>query len=311
MGVVPPIPETEAEESAESIQNKMTVLASAGFTDVEKCLEILKKQAFDLDRTMNALLELNGDATIAESELLKNNKLATLTSLGFTNAELNAETLNKHSGDLNRCVSDLLKQDAGSSAQPSSKSDMEASKLKNCPMCTKEFGQSVTKWILVQCGHKLCNECYKLMETTRATMTGLTQTFIKCPICTKTTGVEIGTCPDGTMTTEIVPQPCQGYETYHSIKIKYHIMAPNYELLHRTAYLPNNNEGKELLNRLRIAWERRNCFTIGTSANSRKNVLVWNIHHKTAQSGGATSDGFPDDTYFQRCKAELDALGIK
>lgn len=304
----------EVSESPESIEQKSTLLFSLGFTNRELNVEILKKQSFDIDRSVNELLELNGGNAIDESEILINNKLATLSSMGFTNAELNAEILKKNSYDLGKSVNDLLgrfEQDAGIRTEPATMNGVENSKLENCPICSDEYEVSTSDWKVLTCDHRICYQCYKQMEFTRATMSGVAHTFIKCPFCMQTSGVEIGTCPDGTMTTTIIQTPCQGYEDYQSISIHYVINNANYKL-NRIAYLPNNAEGKELLELLRIAWDRRICFTIGTSVtNGQENVLVWNIHHKTAQNGGIQSHGFPDETFIERCKSELEAFGIK
>jgi len=42
-----------------------------------------------------------------------------------------------------------------------------------------------------------------------------------------------------------------------------------------------------------------------------QDVLVWNIHHKTALNGGVQSHGYPDPTYLSRVKQELQQYGIK
>lgn len=318
-------PEVEILESAESIENKLAILTGLGFINAEMNLEILRQNSYNVDKTINNLLEVS-DTTIDESEMLNNNKLATLSSLGFTNAELNAEILKKNSYDLNKCVSDLLErfeEGAGANIDNGSASEFPMktldaagdssndAKREDCLICSDEFEVSATNWKVLQCGHKLCIQCCEQIETTGTTMAGVTHTFIKCPFCMKTFGVEIGNCPNGTMRTSIVSTPCQGYDRYQSICIQYVINCSPYQL-NRAAYLPNNDEGNELLELLQIAWDRRICFTIGTSAtNGQENVLVWNIHHKTAQAGGVESHGFPDDTYMKRCKLELRAHGIE
>ncbi|XP_037031590.1 uncharacterized protein LOC119071063 [Bradysia coprophila] len=325
MGVAPQIqqmdvdmsPQVKIEETAEAIDDKMTVLANLGFPNTERTLDVLKKNSYDLDATINALLEESAGTMLDESEILINNKLATLSNLGFINAELNAEILKKNSYDLNRCVCELLEQgasdgraddaDATNGAGPY---QSQKSKFKECEICSESIDESSPLWKVLLCGHELCEQCYEQIETTRTTMSGIQHTFIKCPFCLKTSGTEIGTCPNGAMTTSIVATPCQGYEEYHSIRVQYTIECPSYQL-NRTAFLPDNDEGNELLRLLRIAWDRRICFTIGTSAtNGQENALVWNIHHKTAQNGGVMSHGYPDDTFINRCKSELNAFGI-
>ncbi len=320
------LPTVPIQESAESIENKMTILTNLDFTNREVNLEILKRNSFDLDRTINYLLEQNSGYVINESEILINNKLTTLSCLGFGNAELNAEILKKNLYDLNKCINELMELlDASASqidhdlesqtdglnrSEPISKAKMDVSESTDCPICSDE-DVSAANWSILQCGHKLCCKCCKQIETTRTTMSGVTYTFTKCPFCMKTSGVEVGLCPDGSMTILIVSTPCQGYESYQSIKIQYDIQSQAYQL-HRVAYLPNSDEGNELLKLLRIAWDRRICFTIGTSVtDGREDVLVWNIHHKTALNGGVQSHGFPDETYMERCRSELKAFGIE
>jgi deltex-like protein len=82
---------------------------------------------------------------------------------------------------------------------------------------------------------------------------------------------------------------------------------------HRTAYLPDNKEGNEVLLLLVEAFNRKLIFTIGRSVTTgQDNRIVWNgIHHKTNTSGGSAYFGYPDDTYFQRVKLELAAKGIQ
>ena len=55
----------------------------------------------------------------------------------------------------------------------------------------------------------------------------------------------------------------------------------------RTAYLPNNAEGRELLELLRRAFDCKLVFTIGTSITKGKiDTVIWNdIHHKTQVQG--------------------------
>jgi deltex-like protein len=50
----------------------------------------------------------------------------------------------------------------------------------------------------------------------------------------------------------------------------------------RTAYLPDNKEGNEVLKLLQISWDRKLTFTIGTSVTSgASNCVIWaGVHHK-------------------------------
>lgn len=98
----------------------------------------------------------------------------------------------------------------------------------------------------------------------------------------------------------------------------------SYEGTSRTCYLPDNDEGKEVLRLLKLAWgnseemaninrtlERKLTFTIGTSMTTGKdNQVIWNgIHHKTTR--GAGSHGWPDSGYIARVTDELKRFGVE
>ena len=144
------------------------------------------------------------------------------------------------------------------------------------------------------------------------------KTFIKCPICSLIYGVMIGDQPDGKMTYSIDEySKCEGFEKFGTICIEYNMRGVEkenvkYQPTHRIAYLPNNPEGREVLNLLKTAFERRLIFTLGTSVTTgRANQIVWNgIHHKTGLHGGSAYFGYPDKTYFNRVKLELAAKGV-
>ena len=63
----------------------------------------------------------------------------------------------------------------------------------------------------------------------------------------------------------------------------------HYQGTSRTAYLPDNHEGREVLQFLRRAFDARLVFTVGTSnTTGLSNQVIWNdIHHKTSISGGS------------------------
>ena len=56
----------------------------------------------------------------------------------------------------------------------------------------------------------------------------------------------------------------------------------------RTAYLPDNKEGKEVLKLLSKAFDQKLIFTVGASRTTGiENQVTWNdIHHKTSMTGG-------------------------
>lgn len=183
--------------------------------------------------------------------------------------------------------------------------------MEDCQICWNAYDDAIKNWRVLNCSHKLCSECYKQIEATRSTMSGTSHTFVKCPFCQGLTGTEVGTCPDGEMIVKINSLSCEGYEEYDTIEIQYKINHRKYYLF-RIAYLPNNSEGRKLLEMLKVAWDRRLCFTIGTSVTTgAEDVVVWNLHHKTSPSGGVLSYGYPDPTYFDRLRCELMACGIE
>lgn len=65
----------------------------------------------------------------------------------------------------------------------------------------------------------------------------------------------------------MLKSPCDGYEGCGTIEIHYYIDDGEY-YLNRRAYLPDNDDGKEILELLKVAWDRRISFTIGTSVTT-------------------------------------------
>ena len=118
--------------------------------------------------------------------------------------------------------------------------------------------------------------------------------------------------PYGTFNAYKSTQRCDGFNC-DSIIIQYNFPSGNgYSGTHRTCYLPNNSEGREVLAMLKVAFDRKLTFTVGTSVTTgKKNTVVWNgIHHKTSLFGGPTCFGYPDKNYFNRVKEELAAKGV-
>ncbi|XP_037043251.1 uncharacterized protein LOC119079443 [Bradysia coprophila] len=177
--------------------------------------------------------------------------------------------------------------------------------MEDCPICCNEISPS--SWQILECKHKVCAVCYSKLLTQRSTMSGVPCTFVKCPFCHATFGTEVGTCPNMKMKISKLDVPCDGFTRFSTIVIEYVT-----QRLRRTAYLPDNETGREVLKLLEIAFERRLIFTVGTSnTTGQENVIVWNIHHKTARQGGVATYGYPDPEYFDRVKAELKTFGIE
>jgi deltex-like protein len=88
-----------------------------------------------------------------------------------------------------------------------------------------------------------------------------------------------------------------------------------YKGTNRHAFLPFNSEGIETLRLLRLAWDNKCIFKVGTSLTSgEENVVCWGIvPHKTDSNPDeqtAVQFGFPDDNYFERVKYACNNLGI-
>lgn len=144
----------------------------------------------------------------------------------------------------------------------------------------------------------------------------------QCPICRKSIGEPQGKSPSGTMSISTSPIKCSGFHAA-SFVISYNIQSAPQKSYHdnpgtrhnakyETAYLPNNDDGKALLKRLKYAFMHGLTFTVGVSMTSgAPNCCTWaSIHHKTSPSGGARAHGFPDPDYFVNCNGELNACGV-
>ena len=194
--------------------------------------------------------------------------------------------------------------------------DLKASGEANddmCPICIDTFAEKggvVAK--MKKCGHAFCKECIQeaLWRNNR------------CPTCRTILGQVRGQMPSGTMTVSKSSMKCEGYESCQgSFIITYEIQAAvqriymqnpgvNHSGKYETAYLPNNKEGEELLERLKYAFSRGLTFVVGTSMTTgATNVVTWaTIHHKTSPTQGP--HGFPDPSFFANCNNELDNAGV-
>jgi len=186
-------------------------------------------------------------------------------------------------------------------------SDKEIDKL-NTEMITKTLSIDVV--MLSKCNkHFYHKSCVEQMVKYGSS--------VKCAICNTIYGILCGDMPKGTMNYTTINSPCKGYEGCGTIMIEYYFPSGKtngewYDGTQRTAYLPDNKEGREVLKLLKIAFDRKLLFTVGTSVTTgAQNSVVWNgVHHKTSLSGGATAHGYPDLTYLTRVKEELAAKGV-
>ncbi|CAJ0952832.1 unnamed protein product [Ranitomeya imitator] len=179
-----------------------------------------------------------------------------------------------------------------------------------CPIC---LDQMTNKKVL-KCKHEFCADCLQKCQDMKPV----------CPVCGVPYGVVIGNQPDGTMKVTTSTQILRGHPGCGTINIHYDIPGgiqqknhPNpgkpFHGTHRTAYLPDNREGREVLNLLRKAFDQKLIFTVGESRTTgAKDTVTWNdIHHKTSLQGGAAGFGFPDPDYLKRVRDELKAKGVE
>ncbi|NWR58105.1 DTX3L ligase, partial [Bucorvus abyssinicus] len=180
-----------------------------------------------------------------------------------------------------------------------------------CPICMEKISN---KEILRKCNHAFCKSCIDLAMAYKQA----------CPVCNTVYGLMKGDQPEGTMSTRRMSSPLPGYPNCGTIVITYDmrngIQTSNhphpgrpYGATSRTAYLPDNKEGQEILQLLKRAFNQKLIFTVGQSRTTgAQDVITWNdIHHKTCKSGGPTNFGYPDPDYLQRVRSELKAKGIE
>ncbi|XP_022538349.1 probable E3 ubiquitin-protein ligase DTX3 isoform X1 [Astyanax mexicanus] len=181
----------------------------------------------------------------------------------------------------------------------------------DCPICLDK----VTERRKLQCGHGFCRAC---LEGSVKSLGEI------CPLCKKIYGTLRGNQPAGKMTHRPLRDRLPGYPDCGTIEISYVIPGgtqtaehPNpgmyFSGTHRYAYLPDNREGRQVLELLNRAFNQRLIFTVGTSITTgQQNTVIWNdIHHKTSLNGGPQYFGYPDPDYLKRVREELKAKGIE
>lgn len=180
-----------------------------------------------------------------------------------------------------------------------------------CVICMDAISN---KCVLPKCKHEFCDSCINKAMSIKPV----------CPVCLTSYGIQRGNQPEGIMTHTVQKESLPGYEGCGTIVIQYNIKSgiqtnehPNpgkaYCGTLRTAYLPNNTEGRKVLDLLEEAFRHKLTFTIGHSrVTGISDVITWNdIHHKTAKFGGPANFGYPDPDYLKRVKEELKAKGIE
>ncbi|XP_018580971.2 E3 ubiquitin-protein ligase DTX3L [Scleropages formosus] len=201
--------------------------------------------------------------------------------------------------------------DIASKDRGATRSQATVTKEENCPICMDTF----TKKTRLSCNHDFCEEC---LEQSVKSMGP------QCPVCKKIFGVIKGDQPPGKMTCRRTANPLPGFYNCGTIEITYCIYSgiqskehPNpgkaFSGVNRSAYLPDNKEGNEVLELLKRAFDQKLIFTVGVSRTTGlSDTVTWNdIHHKTNMTGGPLCFGYPDPDYLKRVKEELKAKGIE
>ncbi|NWV47622.1 DTX3L ligase, partial [Daphoenositta chrysoptera] len=178
------------------------------------------------------------------------------------------------------------KYDLPSEGQTQAKTEEKEEDM--CVICRDRIQN---KKILEKCKHAFCKSCIDLAMAHKKA----------CPVCNTVCGVVRGNQPEGRMRTITLNFSLPGYPSCDTIQIDYFMEGgiqtsthPNpgqyYGPTHRRAYLPDNKEGREILQLLKRAFNQKLIFTVGQSRTTgEKSAITWNdIHHKTAIEGGPT-----------------------
>ncbi|XP_006814162.1 uncharacterized protein LOC100368562 [Saccoglossus kowalevskii] len=193
---------------------------------------------------------------------------------------------------------------------PELKSRLKAGTGSQCDMCEGDY--TVVR-SLTCCGYSICDSC----------ATGHFNKYTKCPSCRKLLVKNVGDQPsDGRMAYYKEFASLPGYEECGTIVICYDIPdgyqgeshphpGQRYMGLKRMAFLPNNREGRYVLELLKKAFAQRRLFTVwATNMRGRIDRVVLSVQHKTRRSGGSMGFGYPDPTYLRRVREELEDKGI-
>nr|KAF6489270.1 deltex E3 ubiquitin ligase 2 [Molossus molossus] len=170
-----------------------------------------------------------------------------------------------------------------------------------------------------------CSHAFHLLCLLAMYCNGNKDGSLQCPSCKTIYGEKTGTQPRGKMEVFSFHVSLPGHEDCGTILIVYNIphgiQGPEHPNpgkpftargFPRQCYLPDNAQGRKVLELLKVAWKRRLIFTVGTSSTTGEtDTVVWNeIHHKTEMDRNVTGHGYPDPNYLQNVLAELAAQGV-
>ena len=276
---------------------------------LKEIYDLIKKKNFEqkpteiyLAITESPLVQISDEDTLKEISTITQYKLISPIELIY---KYNYEKINKISNEKDKCsICQYIFYEEEDDDKENKNDDNSENELEDFENLIKK---EINVILLNNChDHFFHINCLKMLI-------GGKNNF-KCPNCSIIYGILIGDQPSGFMTAYISNNThCDGYEDEGTIIIEYYFPnGKNYRGTSRTAYLPNNKDGKEILGLLKVCFDRKLTFVVGTSVTTgAKNTTVWNgIHHKTNLSGGSTYFGYPDKTYFNRVKEELAAKGV-
>ncbi|XP_020011993.1 probable E3 ubiquitin-protein ligase DTX2 isoform X3 [Castor canadensis] len=170
-----------------------------------------------------------------------------------------------------------------------------------------------------------CSHAFHLLCLLAMYCNGNKDGSLQCPSCKTIYGEKTGTQPRGKMEVFRFQVSLPGHADCGTILIVYNIphgiQGPEHPNpgkpftargFPRQCYLPDNAQGRKVLELLKVAWKRRLIFTVGTSSTTGEtDTVVWNeIHHKTEMDRNVTGHGYPDPNYLQNVLAELAAQGV-
>ncbi|CAE7570917.1 DTX3 [Symbiodinium natans] len=188
-----------------------------------------------------------------------------------------------------------------------------AEQSSGCRICLGDFScakrpSASEKVIELFCGHAFHETCLnRWFEESR-----------RCPTCKRRFGHLVGNQPGvGSMAWRLDSRVrLAGHPDSFTIVMNFRFPGGRdakgepYVGRSQQAFLPHDEQGKLLLALFQLAFRRRVLFDLRVSATDAKYWPAFNIHLKTAHSGGAERFGFPDEGYGQRVLEELRQNGV-
>ena len=187
-----------------------------------------------------------------------------------------------------------------------------------CDICMEKYNNGKEVSRMTRCVHMFHTHCIqKACEASQ-----------RCPVCRVCGPKMEGNCPPGRMSWKVDDKLYKdgkglaGYEDCKVIQIRYEMNGGYQDSRHQNpgvwysgmqwpAYLPDNSEGRRVLELFKKAWRMKKTFTVGRSLfYNEDNRITWNdIHHKTEPFPNVQY-GYPDPTYLTRVVEDMKAMGI-